>query len=192
MTQQEQLMQDYETLQYEYLAEAEQIFGPKTDYGYLGLAYHKFAPRTLLYSKDTLTGKNFFMIELYSKAAKDRKDGIFQLSHEVVHLISPVEQVAGNEVNYLEEGMATYFSKIITERETKDYNFCASAFAKSPKYLKAYMLYMSLVEADEDAVKKLRTITPVIANIKPEDFIKAGLKVDEELIAALLAKFNID
>jgi hypothetical protein len=182
-------MQEYETLQYEYLAEAGEMFGPTTDYGYVGLGYHQFAPRTLLYSKDTVTGKNFFKIELYRKAADDRKDGIFQLSHEVVHLISPVEQVEGNEVNYLEEGMATYFSKIITERETKDYEFCAIMFAKSPKYLKAYSLYLSLLEIDKDAVKKLRKITPVIAKIKPGDFIKAGLKVDEELVEALLAKF---
>jgi hypothetical protein len=149
MTIRDKNMQEYEILQYEYLAEAEQIFGPKIDYGYVGLGYHKFAPRTLLYSKDTLTGKNFFQIELYRKAADDRKDGIFQLSHEVVHLISPVEQVEANETNYLEEGMATWFSKIITERETKDYEFCALAFGKSPKYLKAYMLYMSLIEADQ-------------------------------------------
>ncbi len=189
MTPREQLMQDYETLQYEYLAEAEKLFGPKTDYGYVGMGYHKFAPRTLLYSKDTITGRNFFQIELYRKALDDRKDGIFQLSHEVVHLISPVEQVDGNEVNYLEEGMATYLSKIITERETKDYEFCATMFSKSPRYLKAYMLYLSLVEVDKNAVKKLRKITPVLAQIKPEDFVKSGLKADDELIEALLTKF---
>jgi len=185
----DQNMQEYERLQYEYLTEAEKIFGPKIDYGYIGLGYHKFAPRTLLYSKDTLNGKNFFKIELYRKALDDRKDGIFQLSHEVVHLISPVEQVNGNEVNYLEEGMATYFSKIITERETKDYEFCAIMFGKSPNYLKAYMLYLSLIEIDKNAVKKLREITPVMAKIQPEDFIKAGLNIDEELVEALLAKF---
>ena len=184
-----QLMLEYEKLQYEYLAEAQEIFGPKTDYGYVGLGYHKFAPRTLLYSKDSLSGKNFFKIELYRKAVDDRKDGIFQLSHEVVHIISPVEQVDGNEVNYLEEGMATCFSKIITERETNDYEFCAIMFAKSPKYLKAYTLYLALMEIDQNAVKKLRAITPVIAKIRPQDFIKAGLKIDEELIEALLAKF---
>jgi len=185
----EQNMQDYERLQYEYLAEAEAIFGAKIDYGYVGLGYHKFAPRTLLYCKDTLTGKNFFQIELYRKALDDRKDGIFQLSHEVVHLLSPIEQVDGNEVNYLEEGMATYFSKIITERETKDYEFCAIMFGKSLKYLKAYMLYSSLIAIDKEAVKKLRQITPVIAKIQPEDFIAAGLQVDDLLVEALLAKF---
>jgi hypothetical protein len=189
MTSREQNMQEYERFQYEYLAEAEQLFGPKIDYGYVGLAYHKFAPRTLLYSKNTSTGRNFFQIELYNKALDDRKDGIFQLSHEVVHLISPVEQTEGNETNYLEEGMATWFSKIIIERETKDYDFCAIAFGKSPQYLKAYLLYMSLIQTDKDAVKKVRKITPAIAQIQPEDFTKAGLKIDGELIGALLSKF---
>lgn len=189
MTTRKQNMQEYEALQYEYLAEAEEIFGPKIDYGYVGLGYHQFAPRTLLYSKDTVTGRNFFKIELYRKAADDRKDGIFQLSHEVVHLIAPVEQVAGNEVNYLEEGMATWFSKRITERATGDPDFCDAAIASAPKYLKAYQLYTSLTAIDKGAVKKLRAITPVIANIKPEDFIKAGLNVGDDIIAGLLSKF---
>src|ERR1700712_2135922 len=119
MTPKEQNIRDLEALQYEYLAKAEKLFGTKTDYGYVGLGYHKFAPCTLVYSKDSVTGKNFFKIELYYKAADNRKDGIFQLSHEVVHLISPVEQIGENETNYLEEGMATYFSKLIIEQETK-------------------------------------------------------------------------
>jgi len=189
MTPQQQLMQEYEELQYQYLAEAEEMFGPKTSYGYVGLAYHKFAPRTLLYSKNTETGKNFYQVELYRKALDDRKDGIFQLSHEVVHLLSPVEQTEGNEVNYLEEGMATYFSKLITEQETQDYDLYPSVLKKSPKYPKAYLLYTSLIAADQNAVKKLRAITPVIANIKPQDFTKAGLNVDPKLIETLLAKF---
>ncbi len=186
----EHIKKELEVLQYDYLARAEKIFGPKTDYGYIGLGYHKFAPCTWLYSQNSVTGKNFFKVDLYHKATRDRKDGIFQLSHEVVHLLSPVEQTEGNETNYLEEGMATWFSKLIIEQETKDYEFFTTAFGKNPQYLKAFMLYTSLIEADKNAVKKLRRITPVIAQIKPEDFIKAGLNMDEELVEALLAKFR--
>lgn len=182
-------MQDYKKLQYEYLAEAEKMFGPKTDYVYLGLYYHNYRPRTVLHDKDFFTGESFYKIELQGIVIDDRKEGIFQLSHEVVHLLSPVEQDEGNEVNYLEEGMATYFSKIITERDTGDYDYCNSAFLNYPKYQEAYNLYNSLIEIDPNAVKKLRAINPVIGSIKPNDFVNAGLNVKEELINALLNKF---
>ena len=186
---QEQNMQDYQALQFDYLAEAEKMFGPKTQYEYSGLSYHNYAPRTVLCDSSILAGYHIFKIQLHGKAINDRKDGVFQLAHEVVHLLSPVEQVDGNEVNFLEEGMATYFSKLITERETGDYEYCETEMAKHPKYLKAYQLYLSLIDVDKDAVKKLREIVPVIANIQPEDFAKAGLAVSPGLIAELLAKF---
>ena len=188
-TPQEKNMQDYQTLQFDYLAEAEQMFGPQTEYEYSGLSYYNYAARTELCDSSMLAGHPISKIQLHGKAIDDRKDGVFQLSHEVVHLISPVEQDEGNEVNYMKEGMATYFSKLITEYETGDYEYCDTAMAKHPKYLKAYQLYVSLAETDKDVVKKLRETTPVIANIQPEYFTKAGFIVNTVLIDALLAKF---
>lgn len=182
-------MREYEELQYKYLSEAEDIFGQKTDYEYLGISYHNFQPRVVLDSKDFLTGQSFYKMELCGMAINDRTDGILQLSHEVIHLLSPVEQDEGSEVNYLEEGMATYFSKLITERDTGNSEFCTAALANRPNYLRAYELYESLIAIDEEAVKKLRKITPVIGNIQPEDFVAAGLEVDSNLIDALLEKF---
>lgn len=189
MSTQQQNMQQYEELQHKYLAEAEEMFGPKTDYQYIGLFYHNYDPRVIMHDKDFLTGDYFYKIELCGKAINDRTDGIFQLSHEVVHLLSPVEQDEGSEVNYLEEGMATYFSQLITERDTGNYEFCPAALANRPNYLEAYELYKSLIAGDAHAVKKLRKITPVIAHIKPEDFIKAGLNIDPQMIDDLLRKF---
>ncbi len=189
MTVQEKNMQDYQELQFKYLEEAEQMFGPKTDYIYRGLSYHNYAPRTILCESSLLTGEHEFKIQLHENVVNDRKNGIFQLSHEVVHLLSPIEQREGNEVNYLEEGLATYFSKYITERETGDYDFCNSAFEENERYLKAYQLYLLLIEIDKDAVQKIRQINPVIANIQHDDFIKAGLTVSSDLIEKLLTKF---
>lgn len=142
-----------------------------------------------MHDYDFLTEEYFYKIELCGKAINDRTDGIFQLSHEVVHLLSPVEQVHGNEVNYLEEGMATYFSKLITERDTGDYEFCQAAIANQAKYLLAFELYEALTAIDKYVVKKVREITPVIAAIQPGDFEKAGITVPPDLIEALLKKF---
>lgn len=189
MTLQERNMQEFEQLQYIYLNEAVELFGPKTNYRYIGLFYHNFAPRVVMHDYDFLTDEYFYKIELCGKAINNRTDGIFQLSHEVVHLLSPVEQVDGNEVNYLEEGMATYFSKFIRERDTGDYEFCPSAIANQAKYLEAFELYETLAKVDKYAVRKLREITPVVAAILPEDFGKAGISVSPNLIEALLKKF---
>ena len=184
-------MEEYDTLVYTYLEEAQKLFGNKTEYIFEGVSYNNSTPKLILTDSCFLTGEKAYIIELNGNAVNDRKDGIFQLSHEVVHLLSPVEQDEdeGNLVNYLEEGMACYFSKSITEKETADLEYCQLQFEKHEKYKKAYELFVSLLEIDKDAIKKLRAITEVISQIKSEDFEAAGLKVDKELVNALLSKF---
>ena len=190
MTSQEQNMQEFEALQYQYLDYAIALFGPKIDYQYLGLFYHNFPPRVVMHDYDVFSGLYSYKIQLCGQAINDRTDGIFQLSHEVVHLLSPVEQVDGNEVNYLEEGMATYFSKLITERDTGNFEFCQAAIAKHANYTRAFELYNELAAIDQFAVKKVRDITPVIGAIHPDDFAKAKTTVPSELVYALLEKFG--
>lgn len=183
-------IEDYQKLQPQYLAKAEKMFGPKTEYSFIGVYYHALGPRTILCEKDQ-KGTMYYMIQLCRQGAENLIDGIFQLSHEVVHLLSPVEiDKEENQVNYLEEGMAVYFSKVITESETGDVGFCEAAIAKHPQYLKAYELYSALIVIDNNAVIKLRQITPVIANIQPQDFAAADLKIPEQLIHELLTKFK--
>lgn len=190
MTPEQKQIEEYKELLPKYLKEAEDIFGPKTDYEFAGLSFHNYGPQTILHDNTFLTGTPTFIIKLYGQAAlNDRKDGIFQLSHEVVHLLSPVEQVDDSEVNYLEEGMATYFSKVVTERETGDLEFFDLAVAEESEYRKAYELYLSLVATDKNAVKNLRMTNPIIGKIKASDFVRAGLKISDELISALLTKF---
>ncbi len=184
-------MEEYDTLVYTYLEQAQKLFGNKTEYIFEGVSYNNSTPKVILADSYFLTGEKAYIIELNGNAVNDRKDGIFQLSHEVVHLLSPVEQdeEKGDLVNYLEEGMACYFSKVITEKETADLEYCELQFEKHEKYKKAYELLVSLLEIDNDALKKLRSVTEVISQIKPEDFETAGLKVDKELVNALLSKF---
>lgn len=118
---------EYPVLLKQYLAEAEVVFGPKTAYNFGILDYHNQRPMVILSERMLMeTFEIGFDLFLKSQALLDRKDGIFQLAHEVVHLLSPIEQ-DDNEVNYLEEGMAGYFSKMVTERETGDLEYCDKA-----------------------------------------------------------------
>lgn len=189
-TPEEQNIDYYKKQQHVFLEAAEQMFGPKTKYNHGILTYDNKGPFTKMDPESIGEEIKTFNVYLNGKGAiPNRTDGIFQLSHEMIHLLSPVEQDEGNEANYLEEGMAVYFSKHITERETEDFKFCDPAIAKNERYARAYELYLSLIEIDKDAVKKLRRITPVIANIKSENFEQAGLKVSNELIKDLLTIF---
>jgi hypothetical protein len=185
----EELKEEYEELLPKYLAEAESVFGKKTKYELVHIGYDGCGtPKMVMVSNEPIYGITF-KVWLRNSALTDRKDGVFQLSHEVVHLISPVEQVDGKDANYLEEGMAVHLAKKITEREYKDFDYCNIALAKQPKYFRAYMQYMSLVDIDPDTVKKIRKHQKVIGKIQPEDFKKAGIKAPAELIGALLEKF---
>jgi hypothetical protein len=178
-----------EQFQYTFLKEAEEFFGPKTLYGYEEFTFKNHSPRVV--RSENLFKKSIegYQIILCAKGLIDLTDGIFQLSHEVVHLLSPVELKKDDEINFLEEGMSTWFSKYITERETGDAEFCMPAIERDERYVKAYNLYQQLIVIDQHAVKKMRDISPVICRIQPEDFKKAGLTLDEELIIALLGKF---
>ena len=188
---QQKQMDEYAELIEKFIAEAEELFGEKTDYIFEGVAYHNGRPEVILSDSYFQTREKAYIVKLNGKAINDRKDGIFQLSHEAVHLWSPVQQdeEEGNEVNYLEEGMATWFSKRITERETNDLEYCGQEIEKNEKYKKAYELYLALIAIDKEAVKKLRGVTPFIARIKAEDFETAGIKADKKLIDVLLEKF---
>ncbi len=180
----------YENLLPVLLKEAEDIFGRKTEYNYAGLTYHNYRPRVTLCETELQKGIKAFKVILNGKGAfQNKTDGIFQLSHEVIHLLSPTEQDEGNEVNYLEEGMACHFAEMITKRETSDNDFCDKAISGFPKYQEALAIYNKLYDIDKDAVKKLRVVCPVIANIESSHFENIKLDVPKTLIQNLLKKF---
>ncbi|MCX2584794.1 hypothetical protein [Pedobacter sp. MR22-3] len=178
-------------LQVKYLMEAEELFGPKTECNFAGVmpgnvSSPKFCYAAVPYDRSK---KAFMIIINLSNAEKNFKDGILQISHEVVHMLSPEKDDNDKAVNYLEEGMATYFSKIITDRETSDQEFATSAIKGKEKYNEAFELYLSLHEIDKDAVKKLRLVNPSLASLTALDFRQTDIKIEEEMIERLLRKF---
>lgn len=178
-------------LQAQYLAEAEALFGPKINCEFEGVipgnvSSPKFLYGSVPYDKSR---KAYMIIINLAAAEQNYKDGIFQLSHEIVHLLSPVKDQEKEAVNYLEEGMATYFSKLITDRDTDDNEFAANAISQKEQYHQAYKLYFELHQIDENAVKKLREVNPSIPSLSREDFIKAGLELEDDFVNLLLKKF---
>lgn len=71
-------MQAYEQLQPIYLAEAEDIFGPKINYTFVGISYHNHPPRMVLHDKDPFSGEEYYKIELCGIGAlNDKKMAFF-------------------------------------------------------------------------------------------------------------------
>ncbi len=119
----------------------------------------------------------------------DKINAYNQIGHEVIHsLMQPQEN--GNS-NYLEEGLAVYFSviillyyKLIEEEEInriinnfKEYNY---------KYYQAFMLIHDS-KINED-IKNIRIKKPFLAQVKYDDL--NNLSIDENIKKLLLKNFK--
>jgi hypothetical protein len=90
------------------LDEAESRFGPRLPQ-YTPIGIHLGVRNQLL----PYLGTNSWYVVLDSTLESNMQDAIFFLSHEVIHLLSPIQKA-----NCLEEGLATHFS--LTHRHCKD------------------------------------------------------------------------
>jgi len=182
-------IQYYTNLKDKYLEEAEKMFGPKTEYLLDGICFGVDGPKVEPSFMAIVSKEKAFVVTLNPVAQSNHDSGVFQISHEVVHLISPLVYAEEEDVNFLEEGMATYFSKLITERETGNFDIAILGMNQKPLYKDAYELYLKLIETEPCAVKKLRKVQPEIALITKETFEIAELTTDAELIVKLLKHF---
>ena len=128
--------------------------------------------------------RKHLIIQLTKSASKNEKEALFQLSHEVIHLLSP----AGKEgSSVFEEGLATYFS--IANMKTLNYDIDENYIAEK-KYKQAYKLVDNLYKNfpnTEDRIKTLRGQVKRIRDITPEQFSYAFTGLNKKY-AALLAK----
>lgn len=128
--------------------------------------------------------RKHLIIQLTKSASKDEKKALFQLSHEVIHLLSP----AGKEgSSVFEEGLATYFS--IENMKTLNYDI-DERYIADKKYIQAYKLIDNLYKNfpnTEDRIKTLRGQVKRIGDITPEQFSYAFTGLNKKY-ATLLAK----
>lgn len=166
---------------------AECLYGKKIQYEFNGIFYKDAGPQTIESEKYSSEAEPEFEVHLKKNAEECEKSGIFQISHETIHLLAPITYE--KSVNYLEEGLAVHFSKFITEIATRDYDFTNNALNHEPKYKEAYQRYLQLHNIDQNSIIKLRQISPIMADIKPIHFKLAGIKIEDNLINKLLESF---
>lgn len=158
--------------------EAETLYGTRTnDFEYMGLELNETGPPKVWYPWN-----KYIVIQVSQSTAMDTRQAIFQIAHEVVHVLSPNGQPTTNN---LEEGLATYFSKIVTDRDTGDKLYATNSI-QTTKYLKPFELVEKLLTTDPDAIKKLRKFQPIIGRITKQNFIEAGLNLEDEIIDELI------
>jgi hypothetical protein len=161
-----------------YLLEAENLYGTRTkDYEYVGIELNETGPPKVWYPWN-----KYIVIQVSQTTANDTRQAIFQIAHEVIHVLSPNGQPTTNN---LEEGLATYFSKITTDRDSGDNSYALNSI-QTTKYLKPYQLIEKLIAFDRDAIKKLRQIQPVLGQISKQTFIDAGIALADDIIDELI------
>ena len=123
------------------------------------------------------------IVQLTRSASTDETRALFQLSHEVVHLLSPAGP--GAQASVLEEGLATYNSleylKAIGKAVTPDY-------ISAPRYEAAYRAVASLARRSdfESGIRTLRTMRGGLSSLSPGDLQRAwpGLTAREATVLA--------
>lgn len=107
----------------------------------------------------------------------------YQLAHECVHLLSPNGML---KANYLEEGLATYYSKYYM----KEYMGEDFWHANDAKYQQASDLVEKLIITKPEIIKELREIESTLSNITKELLMpKASDILSEDEISILVSSF---
>ena len=133
-------------------------------------------------------------ISLSKKIIGDNRQLIFQLSHEVCHLLHPSLEFPSlyqNQTLVINEGLSTYFSILKTQEYFDQGEFLIDNLKTySTNYFNAYNLVKDLIDKDTNSIKKLRAVKPRIDRLVLEDFAKADLYYELQFINKLVQGFK--
>lgn len=171
----------------EILNNAEKRYGKRDQsWTLLGVEFTDLKQPETWYPFDSDKRKHL-IIQLTKKASKNEKEALFQLSHEVIHVLSP----AGKEgSSVFEEGLATYFS--IANMKTLNYDI-DERYISEKKYQQAYKLIDNLYKNfphTEDRIKTLRGQVKRIRDITPEQFSHAFSGLNKKYATLLAKKYS--
>lgn len=149
------------------LKQAEENFGARLQgWDFQGVTFQKNGPHIFF---PLSSNGNVIKIALDPDTVGYPDRFLYQLSHEVIHLLAPNESPP---TIMLEEGVAVYFSLHFPQFRSADYKNVNISRFDAPdgpvNYRDAYKLYLKLIDHDPDAVKKLRAGVPEFYNMKPD------------------------
>jgi hypothetical protein len=127
-------------------------------------------------------------IRLQSTRLNELDFTLFNLAHETIHVLGPVLK---DEVNFLEEGVATSFA--FERKHYKGTDFCktmrSQLCASENNYHRALDDVESLLRLRHDAIFQLRQTEKYLSRIIPSQIFDAVPDCPKELSARLCAKF---
>jgi hypothetical protein len=158
------------------LQEAQERFGPRDhEWTPIGIEFGGQNPSTWY---PGIGNCKYVSIKLSANAANDPQRALFQLAHEVIHLLGPGPK---KETLTIEEGVATFFSIEVAARFGFAFKYDA------PAYDHAGERVTELLRIAPDAVKRLRAKRPSFASFTPE-FIRSVLPAVSERLAVDLCE----
>jgi hypothetical protein len=148
---------DYAALVPDLLAKAEDRFGPRDpSYRFVGVAFDREGPTTFFPG-----GATDVLIRLGDSTKTNYDQGLYQLAHEVVHLLAPIKTPPAT---MLEEGLATLFSLEAPTFNSPAYRPAAEAWLSTQpaakNYLDALTIARDVLAGDDGRVRKLREKEP--------------------------------
>lgn len=157
------------------LNDAEQMFGPR-DMSYTPVGIEFYGDRPHVWYPGS---NNHISIILTDSAREDPAQAIFQLAHEVVHLLSPT---GGSNAPVIEEGLSALFQ----ERANELYGLNLRIVSRP--YIKATELTNLLLRGQPDIIRQLRNIEPAFHKWTPR-FLVSEAKIDFKLSKQLCEAF---
>ena len=132
------------------------------------------------------------VIVLTRQAEFDLDEALFQLAHEVVHLISPFEE-ENRIVSFLEEGLASIFSVSFMSQNRGIDKRDSFNLEGNELYRSAIELTSPLVQADPNFIKEIRNRTgKKISDFSEGDLATKFPNMDEDHIKLLCSEFKVD
>lgn len=186
------LTDELTTLAEQLLFLAEDLYGPRaiSEWTFVGVEINDRPPHIAYYPEAGCVA-----VSLSPKVLTNVDQCIVQLAHEVGHLLYPIADRRTSTLPptiTLNEGVSTHFSLLALQRyrgNDAHRNAYQSLQLHSPNYFAALNLVNHLLELDSSAVKKLRAVRPMLNDTVVSDFNAAGIDVDPDLEAALVAVF---
>lgn len=171
-----------------FIQEMEKRYGNRDrSWTYVGFEFRDGVPHIWFPGSYDSPSRKHIAISLSAETFSDRQRTVYQLAHECVHLLAPVE---GGGAPVIEEGLATAFSEDMIEYWCDNTN--KQAYTVDKRYVNAAARVRELLALAPDAIPRLRAVEPAFNQMTADTFTRAGLNVPPALVAALLASFPED
>jgi hypothetical protein len=170
-----------------FLEEAEALFGPRDrSFTLLGIEFND-GPNRLVYPN---THHDQIIVQLSNESRDSRDQALFQLAHETVHVLSPVDV---GTTTALEEGLATYFS--LTAPHFADPTYAqrgeATLTGKFQAYRDALNDVRALLSVDRKVIGRIRRANRLFASITAKRLREAAPHCSAEVAGRLTRTFTM-